>query len=1235
MATDEFLLDQAERNQQDRLLRRRDNRSRRRRYTAIAVLLMLALFVLAGPSFVSHTSIGTSLLSNTLSGYGLDGQVESMRVGWITPLRLRGLSIKSRPVQNAIGAAPDERSGSEILVEQVDTELTILDLFSFDPESLGNITVRDLNIRCSVDNGVCSLERDLQPLMQGDDQGSGNVNGHVHVENATVEVIDLPTGRGWSMGQSHMDVQMTGRSIEGSLAGVLTEPSGNAGSLQTEIHWSPADLSGTSPAATPAGEMANAGGWRMNLTTESLPLSVTDLLIRRFPEMLGQNGPSVTGEATGKILLSGNDRGNVEASIEELRIRDLSVAGLPGRQGAWKNAMASLDGEVSLVDRWVIGRGLKATTDFAVATLDGAFSTEFSLVGADDNPLRWLEALDGQASVDVDLAAFDQAMPGMIPLRDDAQLISGHASATIQSVAKNDNDPASTNARQSRLIFASDSLRARAHGRAVVVQPIELTAMVSNRGGRVHADEFQWTSSFATATGSGDLQTGQADLDIDFGRLYAMLRPVVDLSDVSLGGNATGRIRWNATNQNLWQLTGSGNATNLLIALPDGHRIQRSSVQCDVNAVGRWNGQSLAELSQANFKLLSNGMDLRAELSGAVANPTSASRFPIQLYANGRIENVAQTLRPWLPEATRDAEGAFVLNADGMISSDHASISKARIDITRPRIAYGANWISQPRVTIDFQGGVELPSGDFNSRSLQVVGDAISLAAEGEWNREKVALQLAWRADLKRLQDSMQPRMARAAGNIQQAAFDPQAPQNFNEVPVPTSSTFITGTCEGKISVRSSALELGAGLIELESQTTAKDVAFHESSPLNVGFGPQPRTLLAQNASALDQIVWLEPNVKINTVARYDSRSGTLSTDDLQISGDWFATTLSGDVVWNDVVGKVELDGPSRFKMDEVARRLTALTGTRIDAVGIHETPLKIAIARGPQDALDVQVDCNMGWESVAVAGVNLGPCSIPLHMTDSIVRINPCVIPVEGGQVDLAGDIFYRPGPVAMQLAPGTKAQNVRITQQMTSQWLKYLAPIAADATQVDGTIGAEIDEAFVNFDAPQQSRVRGRLNIERLQLSPGPLANQVVQGVDQLKSLSQGALAVGRDVTGKTLVTMPPQSVDFAVGNGVVTHQRMYLQIDRAQLITSGQVGMNGSVNLVAQVPLDARWIGRDLQGMAGQSVSMPITGTLSQPRLDPRGVRDLVMQLGTQAVQNKLQEEVATGLEKLFGF
>ena len=225
------------------------------------------------------------------------------------------------------------------------------------------------------------------------------------------------------------------------------------------------------------------------------------------------------------------------------------------------------------------------------------------------------------------------------------------------------------------------------------------------------------------------------------------------------------------------------------------------------------------------------------------------------------------------------------------------------------------------------------------------------------------------------------------------------------------------------------------------------------------------------------------------------------------------------------------------------------------------------------------------------------------------------------------------------MQLEPGVIADSIELTPALTQRWLKFLAPVVANSATVKGTLSAEVQEAMIVFDDTSQTRVSGQLNVGSAEMSSGPLADQLLGGINQLSTLT--TLVGGRATNakaGQTLITMPAQSIDFSVNQATVTHDRMYFNIDRASIVTSGQVGFDGRLNMTAQVPLDPRWLGRDLQGLAGQSITLPINGTINRPTVDSSGVSRVATELGAKAIQqtteNYLQKQLGRGLEKLLG-
>ena len=1271
VVTDDYLLDDLERSQLNATRRRRWNRSRRYYRMLLLTAGLVALLVLAAPSIISHTGIARSMLASSASTYGWDASAESIDVGWITPLSIRGLQLTGRS------------GDTDIQIERADTALTITNLINFDPEHLGEVSLRGVTLACTVNEGYSSIEADLADLLQPSEESQSPIHSNLQIQDVAATVTDVVTGASWMLNQSNVDVTIEGQDIHGEIAGVVNEPGGSGGAIQSQFAWHPNDSSPVAPAE--ATEVASR--WQLAIETDSFPLSVTNLIARRFAGQMQGLPQQFSGDTTGRLQLVGSNDGAMTADLGDVRIRNLKAIRFsrpgdsPGSSDTdsnatggdvditqWHNALATLNGKVALTGGWLVGQGLVVATDFASATIDGSFPTQISLVGEDDNPLSWLQALEGKARVDVDLAMLDQALPGLIPLRRDVTLVSGRAIGVIENTPASGSSPDATTGRRSVLAVSSDALRARADGRVVVVDPIELSATVTDDQGSLRAERFQLTSSFAEASGRGTLRDGKADVQVDFGRLYAMLRPVVDLSELSLGGTAKGEIEWNVqrsgdSDADQWDLRGNGEAKNLLVTLPSGYRFKRNLVQGDVSAQGRWNGRSLQQLSNAAVAIRSGGVSLGATLLSPVAQPTLDSIYAVRLESDGRLENLNESLRPWLPESLRTAEGRLTGSAIAKVSRLGGSVTKADFVVSQPRINFDNRWYTQPSVTVKFDGVLDWPSGNFSSQECTIEGDAMTLAVRGEMSREKTHLDIAWNADLKRVQESIGSTIARAASTklVRPISFRP----------VQVNSHRITGLCKGRLN-----LQGGPAQWRIDSTVTGTDLALYQPArggnvppgTISETFGSQSRATFGQSfgragRDEFGDLMWQEPTLKLDGMIEYDHENGVVTLPEIQVASDGFVSTLQGEIRTTDDAYSVSLSGPSRWKMDVIANRLATLTGTPMRATGVSDGPIEMQWQSSPTGLGELQMKGRWGWEQFEVGGVRLGKTSLPLAITEQAVTMPKTVIPILSlsaeatpnanqavGQATVAATLDYGVSPMTLRIERGSTIDTLQITPDTASGWLQYLTPLAARATSLDGRIAAEFQEAIIVVDDPTASVVRGSLDVQQLRLSSGPLASQLIRGVEQIKSLARLAGGAVEPASAKTLIEMPPQSVEFSLENGIVTHQRMYFKIDRANLMTSGRVGIDSSINLVAHVPLDARWLGSDLQGLAGQTLTFPITGTLSNPRLDDSIVRNVMSDLGSKAgaevIQNQLNgllqkqfgsgmDQLNSGLEKIFPF
>jgi hypothetical protein len=161
------------------------------------------------------------------------------------------------------------------------------------------------------------------------------------------------------------------------------------------------------------------------------------------------------------------------------------------------------------------------------------------------------------------------------------------------------------------------------------------------------------------------------------------------------------------------------------------------------------------------------------------------------------------------------------------------------------------------------------------------------------------------------------------------------------------------------------------------------------------------------------------------------------------------------------------------------------------------------------------------------------------------------------------------------------------------------------------------------------------GQLEIHAAQLRPGPLAREFLGIAQQIKSVAQGRQASRILDPDQALISLPAQEVTFRMQDRQIGHQGLTMEIGDVSVKTEGWVGLDERLALVAYVPIQDSWIGdgRLLSGLRGQSLEIPVTGTLQRPRLDTRSLGKLTEKAVVGATEKLLRDELGKQLDRLF--
>src|SRR5690606_6184781 len=130
----------------------------------------------------------------------------------------------------------------------------------------------------------------------------------------------------------------------------------------------------------------------------------------------------------------------------------------------------------------------------------------------------------------------------------------------------------------------------------------------------------------------------------------------------------------------------------------------------------------------------------------------------------------------------------------------------------------------------------------------------------------------------------------------------------------------------------------------------------------------------------------------------------------------------------------------------------------------------------------------------------------------------------------------------LALQIEKGPLLENIRLTQEVSREWIKYAVPLLADSTETDGQFSVSLTtEGRIPLAQPAAMNVSGVLAIESAQMRPGRLAKAMLDVSKQIKTLLRGEAAGGVLPADQTLIRLDKQNINVQCANGRVYHQNL----------------------------------------------------------------------------------------------
>jgi hypothetical protein len=177
-----------------------------------------------------------------------------------------------------------------------------------------------------------------------------------------------------------------------------------------------------------------------------------------------------------------------------------------------------------------------------------------------------------------------------------------------------------------------------------------------------------------------------------------------------------------------------------------------------------------------------------------------------------------------------------------------------------------------------------------------------------------------------------------------------------------------------------------------------------------------------------------------------------------------------------------------------------------------------------------------------------------------------------------------------------GKVLDHCQLSPGMCNDALKYVAPILSKVTRSEGEISIDLDDWRLPLGHPEQGQLGGRLSLHNVEVGPGPFVQKLAE-----------ALHVPADVA------MARESiVRFELVDGRIEHHDLEFDLPGVHVRSSGSVGLDRSLDLLAEIelrlPEKLLTESQLARALSEKTLTIPIVGTLSEPRLEASFVREL---------------------------
>jgi translocation and assembly module TamB len=1179
------------------------------------LLTLLATAVWFAPAIVAKTSLRQRIPKLIFPTYPGTFEVGETSIGWFSPIVVNGLK------------AEDEEGHTLFDAKEFSTVETLWTLATRQT-NLGRMRLVEPVVTVSLRKDGSNLEDVYAKFMSGPASTAPIPAYELEIVNARIELANKSS----SCSSTIEPVSL-----------LMTSTKGGVNDLELTIGHAPS----TSDSADD-GLQAKASDWLAfrfgNVPGEEEAASTTDtqhLRLKARGWKLDKLRP-VMSRFEPTVELSGEFDADMKTQLRPTKesfdwawngtvsLRQLNLSGLAALQHdkvvldtlTAGGRFASQGGRLSMDDA-------KLTTDVGELTATG----DIPLVGL--TAAQGLNAVqsivgdeDFQLAGHVDLKRLAALLPQTLRVREGTEITAGRLEVKLVGAEAN-------GARTWKGGASLAELTAVNRGETIAWKTPFITAFQAHRqDGAVVVDRLTCQSEFLQVSGGGTLTDAHFTASGDLNKLEQNLERFIDLGLEKIAGRlkVDGSIKreendrasliatvhlddfqWNVSADNVWQ---------------------EDHLELIATAAARTDGgTNLKRIDSATLRLTSGNDSLSAKLNEAIDLPATSAAWPVTATLTGGLGTWQNRLKPLVVLKGWQLAGDATIEATLAAGPQQINLERLAVNIDQLQ-ARGLEWfVQEPQLKLETSGVWKVaerewssPQSTLTASSLSCRIDKLDVALTKAGGLARLSGDAAYRADLDKL-------------------------SRWKNQALERPSYHLVGALTGRATVTEEANLMTA---DIDASVEKLVVAALQSAA-----GQPPHW----------EAMWREPKLHLTSQGSYDGLHDDLRIDASSLAAAGLNLSAKGFMEKLSTTQRVDLTGQLDYDWDMMVERFGTALGQDIQLTGKGQRPFALTGSLAsltattssrsvptrpvslPNDSntgtpdtsstdsvvaglSDLSGQAGLGWQSAIIYGLTAGPGDVSAKLDRGICQFAPLDMMVNDGRLHFTPQVRLDQSPARIVLPQEKVIDQVRLSPELCSSWLKFVMPLLADATEIEGKFSLDVAAGSLPLMAPTTGEMNGAVAIHRAQVRPGPFSMQIVGLVDQVRAVIRQR-AAGDPQRERVWMEMPEQSVDFTLTQGRMHHRTITFQIKDVTLRTSGSVGMDETLNLIAEFGIPDDWVGNTklLAGLKGKSIRIPIGGTLSRPQPDGRVLGELTRQLGGSALEGLFEKQLDNKLDGLF--